>query len=153
MPRECLTRREAPRYRHPRTTRRFHGQSLPHYTSQQQGKKLYAVRDSEGRFKDIQTYERAHRMDLQRTSAETAQGKKEGREEDGEEKTPEDRQETIDAAVKASERSVPEVVSSSPPLMWSIASRASGQSPSWPGSRREWLPSPPTDPPSAFTEA
>lgn len=37
------------------------------------GKKLYAVRDSEGRFKDIQTYERAHRMDLQRTSkAETA---------------------------------------------------------------------------------
>ena len=37
------------------------------------GKKLYAVRDSEGQFKDIQTYERAHRMDLQRTSkAETA---------------------------------------------------------------------------------
>lgn len=28
------------------------------------GKKLYAVRDSKGRFKDIQTYERAHRMDL-----------------------------------------------------------------------------------------
>jgi hypothetical protein len=28
------------------------------------GKKLYAVRDSEGRFKDIQTYERAHRADL-----------------------------------------------------------------------------------------
>jgi hypothetical protein len=32
------------------------------------GKKLYAVRDSEGKFKDIQTYERAHGMDLQRTS-------------------------------------------------------------------------------------
>jgi hypothetical protein len=32
------------------------------------GKKLYAVRDSKGRFKDIQTYERAHRMDLQRKS-------------------------------------------------------------------------------------
>jgi hypothetical protein len=32
------------------------------------GKKLYAVRDSEGRFKDIQTYERAHRADLARTS-------------------------------------------------------------------------------------
>lgn len=32
------------------------------------GKKLYAVRDSKGRFKDIQTYERAHRMDMQRTS-------------------------------------------------------------------------------------
>jgi hypothetical protein len=37
------------------------------------GKKLYAVRDAKGRFKDIQTYERAHRMDMQRTSkAETA---------------------------------------------------------------------------------
>jgi hypothetical protein len=28
------------------------------------GKKLYAVRDAGGRFKDIQTYERAHRADL-----------------------------------------------------------------------------------------
>jgi hypothetical protein len=32
------------------------------------GKKLYAVRDAAGRFKDIQTYERAHRADLKRTS-------------------------------------------------------------------------------------
>jgi hypothetical protein len=32
------------------------------------GKKLYAVRDAQGRFKDIQTYERAHRADLARTS-------------------------------------------------------------------------------------
>jgi hypothetical protein len=32
------------------------------------GKKLYAVRDAHGRFKDIQTYERAHRADLARTS-------------------------------------------------------------------------------------
>ena len=32
------------------------------------GKKLYAVRDSSGRFKDIQTYERAHRADLASTS-------------------------------------------------------------------------------------
>lgn len=32
------------------------------------GKKLYAVRDSEGKFKDIQTYERAHRADLARSS-------------------------------------------------------------------------------------
>ena len=32
------------------------------------GKKLYAVRDASGRFKDIQTYERAHRADLARTS-------------------------------------------------------------------------------------
>jgi hypothetical protein len=32
------------------------------------GKKLYAVRDSSGRFKDIQTYERAHRADLRKKS-------------------------------------------------------------------------------------
>jgi hypothetical protein len=32
------------------------------------GKKLYAVRDKAGRFKDIQTYERAHRADLARKS-------------------------------------------------------------------------------------
>ena len=30
------------------------------------GTKLYAVRDAKGRFKDIQTYERAHRADLKR---------------------------------------------------------------------------------------
>ena len=30
------------------------------------GKKLYAVRDSKGRFMDIQTYERAHRADLRK---------------------------------------------------------------------------------------
>ena len=32
------------------------------------GKKLYAVRDKQGRFKDIQTYKRAHGMDLKRKS-------------------------------------------------------------------------------------
>lgn len=32
------------------------------------GRKLYAVRDAKGRFKDIQTYQRAHRADLQRKS-------------------------------------------------------------------------------------
>lgn len=30
------------------------------------GTKLYAVRDAKGRFKDIQTYKRAHRADLKR---------------------------------------------------------------------------------------
>ncbi len=41
------------------------------------GKKLYAVRDAHGRFKDIQTFERAHRGDLAKTSqAEVAKGKK-----------------------------------------------------------------------------
>ena len=33
------------------------------------GKKLYAVRDASGRFKDIQTYERSHRADLKKASA------------------------------------------------------------------------------------
>ncbi len=32
------------------------------------GKKLYAVRDAKGRFKDIQTYERAMRADLARNA-------------------------------------------------------------------------------------
>jgi hypothetical protein len=32
------------------------------------GKKLYAVRDKNGRFKDIQTYERAHRADMKKKS-------------------------------------------------------------------------------------
>ena len=37
------------------------------------GTKLYAVRDSEGKFKDIQTYKRAHGQDLKRKSkAESA---------------------------------------------------------------------------------
>jgi hypothetical protein len=41
------------------------------------GKKLYAVRDSQGRFLDIQTYERAHRADLSKTSkAEVATRRK-----------------------------------------------------------------------------
>lgn len=40
-----------------------------------QGKKLYAVRNSDGSFKDIQTFERAHRADLAKTSmAEKAAG-------------------------------------------------------------------------------
>ena len=32
------------------------------------GKKLYARRDASGKFKDVQTYERAHRADLRRKS-------------------------------------------------------------------------------------
>ena len=41
------------------------------------GKKLYAVRDAKGRFKDIQTYERAHRADLaKRTGGEKAAARK-----------------------------------------------------------------------------
>ncbi len=44
------------------------------------GKKLYAVRTVSGRFKDIQTYERAHRADLAKTSkAEKPARKKAGR--------------------------------------------------------------------------
>jgi hypothetical protein len=32
------------------------------------GKKLYAVRDTKGKFRDIQTYQRAHAADMRRTS-------------------------------------------------------------------------------------
>jgi len=39
------------------------------------GKKLYAVRDGDGQFKDIQTYKRAHSADLRKSSkAEVAAG-------------------------------------------------------------------------------
>jgi hypothetical protein len=40
------------------------------------GKKLYAVRDANGRFKDIQTYERAHRADLAKKSKAESGAKK-----------------------------------------------------------------------------
>ena len=39
-------------------------------------KKLYAVRDASGRFKDIQTYERAHRADLRKRSKTEKQAAK-----------------------------------------------------------------------------
>ena len=43
------------------------------------GKKLYAVRDKDGKFKDIQTYKRAHTLDMKRKSKDeiaTAKKKK-----------------------------------------------------------------------------
>ncbi|MBL8859542.1 MAG: hypothetical protein JNL28_13620 [Planctomycetes bacterium] len=40
------------------------------------GKKLYAVRNADGSFKDIQSYERSHRADLAKTSAAEAAAKK-----------------------------------------------------------------------------
>jgi hypothetical protein len=43
------------------------------------GKKLYAVRDADGKFKDIQTYQRAHTLDMKRKSKDelaTAKTKK-----------------------------------------------------------------------------
>lgn len=40
------------------------------------GKKLYAVRDAKGRFKDIQTFERAHRADLKKKGRSEAAKKK-----------------------------------------------------------------------------
>ena len=39
------------------------------------GTKLYAVRDSKGRFKDIQTYKRAQAADLKRKSKAEAAAK------------------------------------------------------------------------------
>ena len=42
------------------------------------GTKLYAVRDASGKFKDIQTYERAHAADMRtKSKAEKAAPKKE----------------------------------------------------------------------------
>jgi DNA-binding protein HU-beta len=40
------------------------GQRTTHRSSS--GTKLYAVRDAKGRFKDIQTYKRAHGSDIKR---------------------------------------------------------------------------------------
>lgn len=40
------------------------------------GTKLYAVRDSNGRFKDIQTYQRAHSQDIKRHSKAEGAAKK-----------------------------------------------------------------------------
>lgn len=40
------------------------------------GKKLYAVRDKEGKFKDIQTYKRAHTLDMKRKSKKETAKKK-----------------------------------------------------------------------------
>jgi hypothetical protein len=39
------------------------------------GTKLYAVRDKKGRFKDIQTYKRAHTADMRRKSKAEAASK------------------------------------------------------------------------------
>ena len=36
------------------------------------GKKLYAVRDKGGKFKDIQSYQRAHSMDIKRDAKDEA---------------------------------------------------------------------------------
>jgi hypothetical protein len=40
------------------------------------GKKLYAVRNADGTFKDIQTYERAHGSDVKRKSRAETKKKK-----------------------------------------------------------------------------
>ena len=40
------------------------------------GTKLYAVRDAEGQFKDIQTFKRAHGQDVKRISKAETAGKK-----------------------------------------------------------------------------
>ena len=43
------------------------------------GTKLYAVRDEKGRFKDIQTYKRAHTMDMKRKAKGEGAAKKKRR--------------------------------------------------------------------------
>jgi hypothetical protein len=49
-------------------TKRKKGRRTTMYSSK--GKKLYAVRDASGQFKDIQTYKRAHGMDIKRNAAD-----------------------------------------------------------------------------------
>ncbi|HWC02687.1 MAG TPA: hypothetical protein VHF87_07940 [Methylomirabilota bacterium] len=39
------------------------------------GTKLYAVRDAQGRFKDIQTFERAHGSDIKRSAKKESKGR------------------------------------------------------------------------------
>lgn len=51
------------------------------------GKKLYAVRDREGQFKDIQSYARAHAADLRTTSKAEAATKKKAKRKAGKKKT------------------------------------------------------------------
>ncbi len=43
------------------------------------GKKLYAVRTKDGKFKDIQSYQRAHSQDLKKKSKAEKAGKKTGK--------------------------------------------------------------------------
>jgi ribosomal protein L18 len=43
------------------------------------GKKLYAVRNADGSFKDIQQYDNAHRADLAASSTAERAGKKKGK--------------------------------------------------------------------------
>lgn len=40
------------------------------------GKKLYAVRDKSGKFKDIQTYKKAHGADVKKSSKSETKSKK-----------------------------------------------------------------------------
>ena len=40
------------------------------------GKKLYAVRDKQGKFKDVQTYKRAHGQDVRRRAKSESAKKK-----------------------------------------------------------------------------
>ena len=40
------------------------------------GTKLYAVRDSSGKFKDIQSYQRAHAADMRQTSQDETEAKR-----------------------------------------------------------------------------
>lgn len=51
------------------------------------GKKLYAVRDKEGKFKDIQSYARAHAADLRSKSKAEAGGKKKAKKKTAKKKT------------------------------------------------------------------
>ena len=55
-----------------RKKRRKKGSRTTHRS--RKGRKLYAVRSKAGRFKDIQSYKRAHRADLRKKSKKEKEG-------------------------------------------------------------------------------
>ncbi len=58
--------KKAPAKKKTAKAKRKKGRRTVLYSSK--GKKLYAVRDKTGKFKDIQSYKRAHTMDMKRKS-------------------------------------------------------------------------------------
>jgi len=93
------------------TKRRKKARRTTHRSSK--GKKLYAVRDAKGRFKDIQQYSRAHRMDMKRKSkAEMATGVAKKKKKAAKKRTAAKRKavKSVRKALKSMRRSVRKVV-------------------------------------------
>ena len=72
MPRDLA----APRVERSNNSGEPHGQGKRTTHRSSKGTKLYAVRDKKGKFKDIQTYKRAHGADIKRKAKKEAPRKK-----------------------------------------------------------------------------